>query len=182
MYTGDPSRPGSTLGIELRRYDTEGNAEQPEQLSLPVGTDKNAADIALTQAVRQSRGWLEKEWRQEAKGGTPPAEKPVEDASVSMGDEIGIAAPPQSSYLPVVVPIDTLAEWERIRQRMVHIPLVVHAEIITLARGSTNIEIEFRGNDPEQLRVALLKQNLSLTQDTANGVWLLQPLAPGGTY
>nr|MDP9128266.1 hypothetical protein [Pseudomonadota bacterium] len=84
-------------------------------------------------------------------------------------------------HLPVNVPIATLADWEQIRERLDHVPHITRAEVITLARGMTSIEIEFRG-DIEQLQGSLNQQNLSLTQNRTSGAWTLQSLTPASPY
>lgn len=171
VLDGDLTKPGSSLTVELRRYDASGASLSNTSVVLAVPADKKELDALMPQAVKQVRTQLEADWRQE-QGGEAASANP--DTGAAPPTEAGPTA-----FLPVDVPIATLAEWEKIRQKLDHVPSIRHAEIITLARGLTNIEIEFTGDIP-QLQNALATQNLSLVQDTANGSWVLQPL-PGGT-
>jgi hypothetical protein len=149
--TGDLENAGAPFKVSITRYDADGTAGEPTTLSLPPASDKESIDNALAQAVRQAHGVLESSWRQViAKSTSAPAEK-----------------------LPVIVPIDTLDEWNLIKRKLGNVRAIERTNVITLARGTTNIEIEFRGGI-EQLQDELEQQELTLTQDSMNGAWILQ--------
>jgi hypothetical protein len=171
VLDGDLSKPGSTLTVDMRRYDANGTSLSTTSVILSVPTDKKDLDALLPQAAKQVREQLEADWRQQQQGQAPVAANPTEGAVPDNG---------AVAHLPVNVPIATLAEWEQIRQKLEHVPNVRHADIITLARGMTSIEIEFNG-DIAQLQSALTAQGLILSQDTSNGTWLLQPNTPTST-
>ncbi|MGE3622474.1 MAG: DUF2066 domain-containing protein [Bdellovibrionales bacterium] len=148
---GDIENPGAPYKITVKRFDTEGNSGIPTYLNLPAAADKAAIDNALAQAVRQSHNVLENSWRQVvARSTQSPAE-----------------------HLPVVVPIDSLDEWTSIKRKLNNVRSIERVNVITLARGTTNIEIEFRGGI-EPLQGELEQHGLTLVQDMANGVWTLQ--------
>jgi hypothetical protein len=151
ILEGDLDTPGSPFKLTVTRYDSEGIAGEPQTFTLPPASDKSAIDNALAQAVRHARGVLESAWRQTVASSTQ--------------------APPM--HLPVVVPIDTLDEWTRIKRKLGGVPMIERTDVVTLARGTTNIELEFRGSI-EQLQDDLARQNLTLTQDGAGGAWILQ--------
>jgi hypothetical protein len=148
---GDLDNPGSPFKLTVTRYDADGTAGEPQTFTLPPAADKSSIDNALAQAVRQARGTLESAWRETVVAST--------------------TAPPM--HLPVVVPIDTLDEWTRIKKKLGSVKAVENINVVTLARGTTNIEIQFRGSI-EQLQDDLARQNLTLTQDGTNGAWILQ--------
>ena len=149
--TGDLENPGAPFKVTVTRYDSDGTAGEPSSFTLPPASDKAAIDNALAQAVKQAHGMLENSWRQTvAKSTAAPAER-----------------------LPVVVPIDTLEEWAQIRSKLNKIRAIEKTDVVTLARGTTNIELEFHGGI-DQLQEQLEQQNLTLTQDSSNGSWILQ--------
>jgi len=148
---GDLDNPGSNFKLIVTRYDAEGTAASPLNFTLPPASDKSAIDNALSAAVKQARSSLESAWRETVAASTK--------------------APPMR--LPVVVPIDTLDEWTRIKRKLGNVKAIERTDVITLARGTTNIEIEFRGG-VEQLQDDLAQQNLTLTQDGTGGAWVLR--------
>ncbi|MDX2028682.1 MAG: DUF2066 domain-containing protein [Alphaproteobacteria bacterium] len=169
VLDGDPGKPGSELKINLQRYDSNGSPLPTAILSVTVPADKNGSDTALKQAVRQARLQLEKDWKEGAKGD--------EKAVVIQAPEPAASPSTRTTHLPVVVPIQTLAEWAQIKRRLTSVPSIIRTEVITLMRGITRIEIEFRGT-VEELEDALMQQDLSLNQDGANGSWVLQAFEP----
>jgi hypothetical protein len=168
ILDGDPSKPGSSLTVELWRYGPDGHSLSNTSLVFSAPTDKAALDALLTQAVRQARDNLEADWKHEAKNpSAATGETPGSDNS---------SLP--TVHLPMTVPVQSLAEWEQIHRRLEQIPIITRADIVVLARGMTSIELEFHGDIPE-LQTALAGQNLSLTQNKVNGSWTLQSVTPG---
>ncbi len=173
VLNGDPSKPGSELRFEYWHYDSDGDTTTPTQNSLAVPADKNGTMTILTQAVRQARAQLEKDWKQNQK---LAKSKPLEEETA-----LEPTAEQASLRLPVAVPIQTLAEWTQIEQQLNRVPHMVRAEIITLTRGMSNVELEYQGTIGE-MQTALAQQNLSLSQDPASGEWVLQPMLPRRNY
>ncbi len=169
ILNGDPAQGGTELRIEMWRYDADGDASPPQDISLAVPSDKNGADTILTQAVRESRIWLEDELKKAAQG--------TDDQSMLSDDP---APPPRNTlHLPVTVPIATLAEWAQIQRRLANVSAISRAEIISLARGSTSIEIDYQGT-MQDLQIGLMNNDLSLTQNSSNGQWVLRPVGGVG--
>jgi hypothetical protein len=157
VLSGDLVNPGQPYNIQVTRYDADGTAAVPVSITLSAAGDKNAIDNALAQGVQQVRAMLEGTWRQiVAKSEKTPAAR-----------------------LPVVVPIDSIAEWNTIKHKLDKVPTIDRVDIITLARGTTSIEIEYHG-DIEQLQDSLAQQNLALTQDEGTGSWVLQQVSAQG--
>lgn len=158
--SGDPDKQNTDLIIDVVRYDGDGTAHQPTRLTLPVPATKTADNNLYTQAIKMARAQLEKNWREENKTpGSTPAPAPV--------------ASPSLMHLLVTVPVPTLAEWAQVKRRLGNVPTINHVNIITLARGTTTIELEFRGSLSD-LQNGLTQQNLSLTQSPVGGTWILQ--------
>ena len=151
LLEGDLDNPGSPFKITVTRYDDSGNASEPIHLTLPAITDKSQIDPLLQQGVKQSRQALEDSWR-----------KVLARATQAPGQK-----------LPVVVPIETLDQWNQIKAKLGSIHEIDHVNVLMLAKGTTNIELEFHSTI-EQLQADLLQQNLGLTQDSSNSIWILQ--------
>ena len=140
----DLDKPGQELKVTIDRYDFDGDA-LPGRASSPYRrlTDKAALDKAIIQAVKQVRQQLEKNWRKEEQTSAPSGDEP---APVIIDPQQQAASKAPSTHLPVLVTIQTLPQWATIKHKLESIPLVTHIDVITLARGSTNIEIEFHGS------------------------------------
>lgn len=158
---GNPDTPGTGFKIDAEWFGPDGQSSTLTQFNLPPAVDRIGIDNDLTQAVRQVRAALEAGPKQSAaKTASTPS---LADAPVA----------PAVLQLPVVVPIQSLTEWQAIRRKLTGIPGMTRAELVTLARNSSNIELEYRG-DIDELQTALALQNLALTKDSASGVWTLQ--------
>jgi hypothetical protein len=166
ILNGDPAQGGSELRIEMWRYDADGDASPPQDISLAVPADKNGADAILTQAVRESRKWLDDELKKVAQPAAAETPLPSDDPAPQ---------PRNTLQLPVTVPIATLAEWSQIQRRLANVSAITRAEIITLARGSTSIEIDYQGT-MQDLQIGLMNNDLSLTQNPSNKQWVLRPV------
>src|SRR5262249_21369376 len=51
--SGDIDNPGAPFQLTVTRYDTEGNAGEPVNITLPPASDKASIDNALAQGVKQ---------------------------------------------------------------------------------------------------------------------------------
>lgn len=149
---GDPEVSGSELSVTIARYDSEGKGSAATHLSLPAAAGKSAADAALAQAVRQTKAELQ-------------------------GGQAQAAAKNAAQKLPVLVPINTLADWTAVKRKLTAVRAIDRVSTVTLERGAANIELEFRG-EIDQLQAALAQQSLSLKQAGDNGAWILQMAAP----
>jgi len=147
---GDLDNPGPPFKIEISRTNVDGSTEDPVFITLPPAGDKNAIPATLAQAVRQVRDVLEGDWRSAAKVSQGPAAR-----------------------LAVMVPVTTLDEWATIRRKLGSVRAIDRTDVITLARGGTNIELAYHG-DLDALREELSRQNLALTQGSMSGIWVLQ--------
>ena len=183
ILSGNLYKQGSELKIDFIHYDADGAPLPAQHINLPALTDKASLDNALLQGVKGVRHQLEKDWQQNLKEAkTPPASDDEASASPPPPPQY-LGQPPAltssdthepTTHLPVVIPIASLAEWAQIKRTLDSIPYINQVDVITLQRGSSNIEIEFHGS-LEALQIALSQQNLNLKQDHTNGVWMLQP-------
>ncbi|MEM7652612.1 MAG: hypothetical protein AAF220_05470 [Pseudomonadota bacterium] len=78
--------------------------------------------------------------------------------------------------MTVVVPISSLGEWIKIRQRLDDVPLLRRYSLNSMSRAEARVNLGFLGT-PEQLQIALAQKDLSLVQ-TASGVWAVLPSGP----
>jgi Uncharacterized protein conserved in bacteria (DUF2066) len=170
-------KPGSHLVIDVTRYNNDGEATSPQEVSVPLGEGKDALDAALAAAVRKVRDIADAGWREDMGGSSSHDDSSTPTADTSTPEGMQAAAPEAVARLPVSVPIRTLADWAGIKQRLDSVPVIAHTDVITLARGLTSIEIEFHGDVPK-LQEALKQQNLRLVQDISSNAWVLQ--ATGG--
>lgn len=178
ILTADLDKPGAPFKVDVAHYNTDGDASETTQVTLPSATTKAGINDALTQAVQQVRRQLEKDWKKEAQ--EAPAEAIEDGVSVSSSLSRAISAPQEpTSHLPMVVMINSLPDWTQIERKLESIQQIVRVDVIMLQRGSTNIEVEFRGSI-DGLQFALNQQGLFLKQDNINKTWLLRPMQIGG--
>ncbi len=138
---------GRQAEVHVMRYTTDGapvGEWEKWLLSVQEGTMVALIDRGIQQVVSR----LEQGWREER---NQPEGPPV--------------------FLPVNVAVPTLAAWERIRQKLSQLPMIVRAHMVTMTRGLVHIELEFRGNIP-LLQEALKEQDL-LLQAQEQGGWIL---------
>jgi hypothetical protein len=165
ILNGDLDKPAGQYIVDVQRYDADGNTLTPERITMPAPTSKSGVNATVAQAIKMARSAMEKDWRQEEKN-------PATDAAAATGENPVTADEDHPTVrLPVIVPINTLAEWAQMRRKLTVVPGVVRADVITLVRGSTSIEIEFRG-DIQSLQDSLMQNNLTLSK-AANGGWVL---------
>jgi len=149
---GDLDNSGPPFKIKIVRYDGEGVAADPINMTLPPAADKPSIDATLAQAVKQVRSALEGNWRQVvAKANLPPPSK-----------------------LAVAVPTASIADWTQIKRKLSAIHEIDSTNMLMLARGISNVEINFHGS-VEQLQEDLARENLVLQQQLPSGGWILQP-------
>ena len=146
----DNPTPKKQLEIEVVKYDHRGKTSEPSRYSPSAPADANAVKSTLSQAVRQIRADLENGWKQNVKAVKGP-----------------------SSHLPVIVPINSLAEWNHIKQKLGNIPAISKISVIVLTRGETKIELEFRG-EISDLQSTLEQDGLFLEDSGPGGAWLIK--------
>ena len=86
----------------------------------------------------------------------------------------------QMATLTVTVPADNLNSWLAVRQRLAATTAVRSSQLLSLDRHSARVELRYVGS-PEQLRVGLAQNNLSLSGGDPD--WVLQrgSIAPRDT-
>ncbi|MFY9287754.1 MAG: DUF2066 domain-containing protein, partial [Alphaproteobacteria bacterium] len=164
----DLSKPGTELKVRSVHYDTDGNAAEAVNFTLPAPADQFALDTALLKAVKQTRRQLEKDWQESVTVTEAPAQTTVTETTVI---ETRRSAP-GAAHLPITVLIDSLSQWALIKRKLDSIPYIDYTNVIALQRGSGQIEIEFHGSI-DALQLALMQQNLTLKQDS-NRIWTLR--------
>jgi hypothetical protein len=99
-------------------------------------------------------------------------------AADTVADEIANASKkgsmPRSDLqasLAASVPIGSIAEWVRVRDRLALAPAVRKVELLSLNRHEAKIQIKYVGG-PDQLRSSLAQVNLGL--DGSDPIWRLQ--------
>ena len=145
--------PKQEIRVDIQRYDVTGKPGEAEHLSLPPPADAKALTAVLGDGVKQIQGGMESKWRQSGKAPKGPM-----------------------AHLPVSVPISSLADWTTIKAKLANVPGVARINVITLARGTADIDLEFHGDIPP-LQTALAGQNLSLEQSPLTGAWQLRDAA-----
>ena len=152
------------IRLDLVHYDATGKvAGDSEHLLLAPAGDAKAMAAALDSGVKQARGDLDQGWKMRTRPQAPAA------VQAQMGP---------LAHLPVVVPIATLADWARIKARLGSVGAVSKIDVITLSRGTANIEVEFHGDIP-QLQTEIAQQGLALEQAGGVGAWTLRGTGVG---
>lgn len=178
----DPSPPDG-LRVDVQNYDDQGNSLLTTHLTLTTSPDKTLLDSNFAEGIKEIRTEFEKDWKQ-----LKPASKETASSSASPAETSGSAPPSPGTppveqnlgpvvTLPLTVPLVSLTEWAQIRARLHIIPSIRRIEVITLARGSTSLELSFTGSI-DDLRAALAEQGLTLNKSTADGGWVLRPTEP----
>ncbi|MDP2696919.1 DUF2066 domain-containing protein [Thalassospira sp.] len=75
--------------------------------------------------------------------------------------------------LIVFVPITGLDDWAGIERRLNQLPLIRSTKIVAMSRREVQLALDYVGS-PDQLRLALAQQNLTLMQ--MDDLWFLQPV------
>jgi hypothetical protein len=84
----------------------------------------------------------------------------------------------QQASLSVSVPIGSIGDWVRIRDRLASVPAIRKVDLISLNRHEAKIQIKYVGG-PDQLRSSLAGVDLGL--DGADPEWRLQLSGVAGT-
>ena len=79
--------------------------------------------------------------------------------------------------LAVVVPIESMEDWLKIRRRLDQVPIVRKVETLSLARNEARIALHFLGG-ADQLKLALAQSDLTLYQGATS--WVLSVSKAGG--
>jgi hypothetical protein len=137
----------SAVRFEARRVGTE-QRQAGQPLSLPVGPDR-PLDATLALAVEQLQASLDERWK---------------SANLLRFDQGGL--------MLVGVPIDRLADWVAVKQRLQGLPEVSEIVMTSFARDHVGIQIRYIG-DEVHLEQALARLGLALTREGES--WLLLP-------
>jgi hypothetical protein len=170
MLSGSIDNSAAGFTIDMQHFSAAyDDGSDVEHIVVPGTTDKYAVDASLTDGIHQIRHMVEQEWRQEQKQEAVIATPTVAPTSATptWNDE------PAPSRIPVTVQFNTLPEWADIQRRLQGTAGVRRADVISLGRGETQIELGFAGT-PQDLQVALAQHNLRLTQDILSGLWVLR--------
>ncbi|MBP6767563.1 MAG: DUF2066 domain-containing protein [Reyranella sp.] len=143
VATIEGDKSGGGLTVTGLRYDTQTGARS-EIPPIPVAS---AADLPA--AVKAIHAKADQDWR-----------------------SIGTVRRDSQDSLDVVVPIQALGDWVRVRQRLGAIPAVKSVTVKTLESDRAELRLDFFGS-PEELQRTLAQAGLTLSQDM--GRWQLQP-------
>ena len=172
--------PGAALQVELHHYATDGTAGDVAPLNLPAPVAQTSIDALLADAVKKARAQIDKDWRAHGsadEGPTPPSPDENANTGAAVTEANNVPTPTATpagptAHLSLQLAINNLAEWSAIKNRLNNAPNVVRANVISLQRGATVVDLEFRGTIPD-LQMALARQGLSLTLNNATGAWTL---------
>lgn len=142
--------PNQDIKIGIKKYDRKGNLESEEHISLPPILDAKNLEKTLYEGVKQIRNSLERKLRESEK--TPKG---------------------QLAYLRVMVPINSLADWNEKKETLAKAEGIKKINVISLAKDFANIELEFYG-EISRLQASVLEQGLELTQNSDTGAWLIK--------
>ena len=135
---------GQNLEMQAVSYDAVGRASEPVHVAVMA----DAKGAAFAQGVRQIR-------------------EAIDHALAPTNKNAKMAA----SHLTVTVPIESLAMWNDIKQRLDRIPAFQKIGVLSLTRGAAKIDMEFQGQTSD-LKEPLSAEGLIL--DNVNGAWTLQ--------
>jgi Uncharacterized protein conserved in bacteria (DUF2066) len=85
----------------------------------------------------------------------------------------------QQASLGVSVPIGSIGEWVRVRDRLASVPVIRKVDLLSLNRHEAKIQIKYVGSS-EQLRSSLAEVDLGL--DGTDPVWRLQLSGATGAH
>ena len=133
---GNPDTPAAGFKIDIQFYDADGNASLPQHrvVPMPLDVDKGAAaDAMFAQGIKDVHEILEKVWKNEN----------GHDALAAGGEALS-APTAVTNWLPVTVPVETLAQWTQLKRRIGSVPGVQRINVLSLQSGSASIEIDPR--------------------------------------
>lgn len=149
--------------LDVRVYEQDGSVQRSFEVNLDPKTAKSLRD-ELAQGVKQIIKGLEESWREAQNTPKETAEPAIPQAlpSVEVRDEaLPRVSPSVPSYLPINVPVPTLAAWAQIRNKMARAAPVMATNVISMTRGLVHAEVQFRG-DLGELQAALAEQGLMM--------------------
>jgi hypothetical protein len=85
----------------------------------------------------------------------------------------------QQASLGASVPIGSIGEWVRVRDRLASVPTIRKVDLLSLNRHEAKIQIKYVGS-PEQLRSSLAEVDLGL--DGTDPIWRLQLSGATGAH
>jgi Uncharacterized protein conserved in bacteria (DUF2066) len=85
----------------------------------------------------------------------------------------------QQASLGAIVPIGSIGEWVRVRDRLASVPAIRKVDLLSLNRHEAKIQIKYVGSS-EQLRSSLAEVDLGL--DGTDPIWRLQLSGATGTH
>lgn len=142
VATLEGDKASGPIQVGAFRYDTQTGA----RIDLPKFTVTDAGQ--LPDAAKRIHARIEQEWRNVA-----VVRRDVQDG------------------LNVTVPISSLADWAKVRQRLSGIPAIKSMDVRALETDHADMRIEFYGT-PEQLQPVLAQAGLTLDKD--GDKWRLQ--------
>lgn len=143
VVTVEGDKENGPLTVSGMRYDTKTGARS----EIPKATVQNAAQ--LPEAAKKIHAKLDEEWR-----GVATVRRDSQDA------------------MDVFVPINALADWVQVRQRLGAIPAVKAVTVKQLEAGRADLRLDYFGS-PEDLQRTFAQAGLSLTRE--GDQWRLQP-------
>jgi hypothetical protein len=138
----------------------------------------------MAQIVTKTRIALDKEWRAHPEdasttvtidGNTEAATG--QDVSVMNQIPSPVAASATNdvptTHLPVNVTIVSLADWTVIKRKLESAPNVVRVNVLSLQRGTTAIDLEYRGT-LQNLQQSISQSGMVLMLDPTTQTWTLK--------
>lgn len=141
-------RPTGELQTTLRRVSLAGGASDISNATFQPNAGESEADL-MARAATAGAAAVEEAWRRE-----------------------NVLATGTEGVLTAAVPINDLADWVTVRDRLKGVPTVKRSDIVALGKQSARIEIHYLG-DPARLRLALAQRDLVL--DGSEDTWTLRP-------
>jgi len=164
--------------VAVHLYDQGGVSHKRLEMALaPKETAKNLKE-ELTENVQKIIKALEEDWRQTQAAAKEGGVEGQVLPSIEVNPE---AVPPTGmppAYLPVNVPVPTLAAWAQIRNKMAQAAPVMSTHVVSMTRGMVHVEVQFR-SDISTLQSALAEQGLTLEEGSEGG-WEIRDDSNGG--
>jgi hypothetical protein len=85
----------------------------------------------------------------------------------------------QQASLGAIVPVGSISEWVRVRDRLASVPAIRKVDLLSLNRHEAKIQIKYVGSS-EQLRSSLAEVDLGL--DGTDPIWRLQLSGAAGAH
>ena len=133
---------GGPISVGGYRYDTQTGA----RVDLPKFTVPDAGQLA--DAAKKMHARIDQDWR-----------------------SVAVVRRDTQDGMNVTVPISSLADWAKVRQRLGGIPAIKSMDVRALETDHADMRLEFYGT-PEQLQQTLAQAGLTLDKDADK--WRLQ--------